>query len=245
MKFTSIVFAALVAATQFSSTFAAGTNLALADDATTAFDTAVIIDVALNDDVDNGSSAGSQESKSVAAALRDSDILDYDLTKSTTVTAAYGTVDIVVVTDRTKVADTFKYTPNAGFVGDDEFEYTFTISNPSAISDPFGSTRVASTPVKVKVTVSPAAVGPKAIKQTFEIPGVVSSGNAIKYTHDGIFDIAALTPAAPDTKVFTAIVKPVLGDSDNFVANTSPKNVQQNFRDMIFDFSNIFRRDGN
>jgi hypothetical protein len=230
MQFTSIAFAALVAATQFNSTFAKSNN-PLADSATTAFETAVEIDVSANDEVE-----GNGKTFSIAAALGNSAIFTYDISVGST-TPSNGSV-IVVQGDPGSVADSFKYTPNTGFVGEDEFDYTFAITKAGIGTPPFGLTSDSAS-ATVKVTVDPAVV-----KQTFEIPGVVGSGNAIKYTHDGLFDIAAFTPAAPDTKVFTAIVKPVLGDSDNFVANTSPKNVQQNFRDMIFDFSNIFR-DGN
>jgi hypothetical protein len=242
MKFTSIVFAALVAATQFSSTLAAQSSNPEADTATTAFDTAVTIDVFTNDKVQR--SVGAPLILSVETALAQTHILSYVLTKSTTATASHGTVDVVdgkvgVPCSLTLAGtpDTFKYTPNTGFVGEDEFEYTFMVTHPSPTpGDPYGTT-TDSNPVKVTVTVSPEAT----IKQTFEIPGVVSSGNAIKYNHEALFNIVAVTPTAPDTEAFTAIVKPVFGGSADFAANTSPEAVDNIAAKSWNSFIKFFR----
>jgi hypothetical protein len=240
MKFASIVlFAALVTATQFSSTLAAQSNNPEADTATTAFDTAVVIDVSTNDKVEK--SSGGSPIIPVESAFGKQEITSYVLTKSATVTASHGTVDVVdgTVGVRGKLygtPDTFKYTPNTGFVGEDEFEYTFKVTHSSPPPNvPFGTT-TDSNPVKVTVTVSP-----EAIKQTFEIPGLVSIGNAVKYNHEGLSNIAAFTPGGPDTEAFTAIAKPVFGGSADFAANTSPEAVDNIAAKSWNSFIKLFR----
>jgi hypothetical protein len=237
MKFTSIVFAALVAATQFSSTFALSgvSNEGAADTEKTYEGTAVTIDVSANDNVQDGS----DNDKLIADALKEKLIVSYDLKIGSTTTAKSGVVTIKSGVPGTKggnpgTPDKFVYTPNAGFTGTDIFGYTFLITQDG--KNTFGNTAKDSVEVDVTVTVSPTV-----IKQTFEIPGLVSSGDAVKYNHVGLSNIAAFTPAAPDMDSFTAIVKPVFGGSADFAANTSTEVVQQNFSTIFNSFYNFFR----
>jgi hypothetical protein len=238
MKFTSIVFAAIVAATQFSSTFAAvGTNRAAADTKTTAFDTAVVIDVSGTDEVGN---IGGGTFKKIKDALKGPTyeianyllLVDDKLTEGT-VTKVDGTTGDL----SNKIAgtpDTVTYTPKDGFVGEDTFAYTFTTTTKK--SGTYGDISTASNSVTVKVIVSP-----EVIKQTFEIPGVVNSGNAVKYNHVGLSNIAAFTAGGPDTDSFNAIVKPVFGGSADFAANTSPEAVNNIFAKSWDSFIKIWR----
>jgi hypothetical protein len=248
MKYTSIVFAALVAATQLSSTFAVGQleNIASADTGKgTAFDTEVDIDVSENDQVTNN--LGTPQTKGIQSALDGSNILDYTITITSGSTSTAG--GTVTVKSRIDGQDTITYKPKPGFDGDDTFKYTFMVTPTSGTKPgPFGSSANASNEVTVTVTVDPPAVtlspavgNTPVVKQTFEIPDRVSTGNAVKYTRGGLVETAALISAAPDTKVITSIIKPVVGDSGDFAANSSPEVVQQNFVDVFFNFYNFFR----
>jgi hypothetical protein len=235
MKFTSIVFAALVAATQFSCTFAAnGSNQAVATSASTYLDTAVTINVAGTDTVQT--SVGVASTKSIKDALV-ADITDYTIvigSVDTTTTNTKGTVALVAGT--AKKPFQLMYTPASGFIGTDTFSYKFS-SKPVSSGTPFGApTGIESSPATVTVTVSATP-----IKQTFEIPGLVSSGDAVKSTQVGLSNIAAFTPGAPDAGVFKAIAMPVIGSSADFAANTSTEVVQQNFSTIFNSFYNFFR----
>jgi hypothetical protein len=234
MKFTSIVFAALVAATQFSSTFAGKSNEAAVDSSSTYLGIPVTIDVSANDNVQD---AGDNP-RSIKDAFADFNIMSYVLKKGTA-KVANGLLTInkgVASVDNCKIGgpDQFLYTPNAGFTGTDTFEYQFTITR--GVDPRFGDPDTQSGEVTVTVIVSATP-----IKQTFEIPGLVSSGDAVKYTHEELSNIVAITPGTPDMDSFNAIVKPVFGGSADFAANTSTEVVQQNLSDIFLNFYNFFR----
>jgi hypothetical protein len=199
-----------------------------ADDSTitTHADTAVTIDVSGTDTVTNGGSS----TKSIEVALDASgDITDYAIASGDVTKPTNGAV-IVVAGDATNPAQ-IKYTPASGFTGTDTFKYAFKVTPGT-----YGSAS-ASGEALVTVTVSPAAV----VKQTVEIPGQVSSGDAVKSTQVGLSNIAAVTPGAPDAGVFNAIAMPVIGGSADFAANTSTEGVQQNFSTIFNSFYNFFR----
>jgi hypothetical protein len=240
MKFTSIAFAAVVAATQFSSTFAATANNAVLDSERTYKDTAVTIDVSGNDSVQDSFSPSGVIS--IADAFGTWDILTYELTKGTT-NAANGVVTInqgVTGVDSGTVGtpETFEYTPNAGFVGTDTFDYSFTITHNKGVGYGIVGTQSGEVAVTVIVSATPTRTP---IKQTFEIPGLVSSGDAVKYNHVGLPNIVAVTPGTPDTDAFTAIVKPVFGSSADFAANTSNEAVNNMFAKSWASFIKFFR----
>jgi hypothetical protein len=236
MKFTSIVFAALVAATQFSSTFAvsysaSGTNQAVDTPAFPYKDTAVTINVANTDTV---SKANDVDPTSIKDAFSAGDITAYTIgTVDTT-----GTKGAVAVVTSAGVPDQLKYTPASGFTGKDTFTYTFLVTPKTGGEYGVSSESASAT---VTVTVSATPIKPTVIKQTFEIPGLVSSGDVVKSTQVGLSNIAAFTPGAPDAGVFKAIAMPVIGGSADFAANTSTEVVQQNFSTIFNSFYNFFR----
>jgi hypothetical protein len=233
MKFTSIVFAALVAATQFSSTFAQPKNYAKATPASTYMGTAVTIDVSGTDEVDDGGSS----KKSVAAALLAKEMTLYAIAAGDVTSPTDGGTVTVVKGATDDKPDQLKYTPKDGFTGTATFTYTFDVGIKSLGSvSQHGSNIKKSVMATVTVTVKPTP-----IKQTFEIPGQVSSGNAVKYTQAGLFNTVASIPGAPDADSFTAIVKPVFGNSADFAANTSTEVVKQNFNTLFLNFYDFFR----
>jgi hypothetical protein len=239
MKFTSIVFAALVAATQFSSTFA-GTkdSIAVADTNTTAYETSVTIDVSLTDSVADDTNA-IDLSIAAAFAAPDYEIITYRITVDDAATDGTVSTKPGTLGDGSTFAgkpEQIYYTPKDGFTGEDTFDYTFMVM--TKLNGNYGLAGKSNS-VTVKVTVG--AKPPAVIKQTFEIPGLVSSGDAVKYTHEGLSNIVAVTPGTPDTDSFNAILKPVFGGSADFAANNSTEVVQQNFSDIFLNFYNFFR----
>jgi hypothetical protein len=234
MKFTSIVFAALVAATQFSSTFARpGTNQAVDNLASTYLDTAVTINVAGTDTVQT--SDGAASAKSIKDALV-ADITSYTIAKASVSTPTKSGIVALVAGTAAKPVQ-LMYTPPSGFIGTDTFTYKFSVT-PTIDTKPFGAATGSESVMTATVTVTVSATP---IKQTFEIPGLVSSGDAVKYTHEGLPNIVAFTPGTPDTDSFNAILKPVFGGSADFAANTSTEAVQQNLSDIFLNFYNFFR----
>jgi hypothetical protein len=209
------------------------TSIAADDSIATAYETAVTIDVSGTDTVTDGVSS----SKSIEDALKAGDMSLYAIDSTTGLTQpSDGTV--VVVTGDADTPDQLKYTPDSGFTGTDTFTYKFTVGAKTSGSK-HGST-TASAAATVTVTVKSSGK-PTVVKQTVEIPDRVSSGNAVTYNFEGLVNIAAVTPAAPDMDSFNAIVGPVVGDSDNFAANTSTEAVKQNLSTILLNFFNFFR----
>jgi hypothetical protein len=225
MKFTSILFAALVAGTQFSSTFAQNTGVP--DVATTSSSKLVVINVADNDFVIATPKNGGGTTM-VKTGLASGDLRRYTLTLGTKL-AANG--DVAVVVGSNGVADYFTYTPNSGFVGTDTFGYTF-ITRPV----PAGRPNNPSAEVIVKVTVTAA------VPRSFVIPGLISNADAVGTVRGGLFNFAALTPGTPGTAALNSTINPVIGGSDNFVANSSLQAVSQNLQLSFRDFFLFFNR---
>jgi hypothetical protein len=239
MKFTSIVFAALVAATQFSSTFAQ-LNIARDTSASTYLGTAVTINVSGTDEVTD--ITGPYSEVAVKFALDNGDMTKYTLSGLTTPSAG-GKVTVVTSTVDDE-SDQIEYTSKDGFTGDETFDYQFLVFAATSTTQ-YGSIKFKSGVATVTVTVT-VTVSPTPIKQTFEIPGLVSSGNAVKYNHEGLFNTVAFTPGAPDANSFNAIVKPVIGGSADFAANTSTEAVNNMFAKSWASFINFkFLRGGN
>jgi hypothetical protein len=235
MKFTSIVFAALVAATQFSSTFAQSNLAAEITSLTTAYNTQLTsIDVSQNDMV----LAGPLDLLNIAYAFDSNSITEYTL-HVTSPSLEGGTVTVNTVAG---AVDTITYKPKDNFEGSDTFQYTFTVTP----SKTYGST-LASNKATVTVNVSPPdvktppVVATPVVKQTFDIPDRVSTGNAVKYNHVGLPNIVAVTPGTPDTDSFNAIVKPVFGGSAGFAANTSTEAVNNMFAKSWESFIKFWR----
>jgi hypothetical protein len=235
--------AASAPATTVTVTIAAAVPASIAADdssITTYADTAVTIDVSGTDTVTNGGSS----TKSIEAALKDGDMTDYKIDSSSSGLTQPSDGTVVVDLGDTDTPDKLTYTPDSGFTGADTFTYAFTVgAADSSVSSAtqHGDTAAPSGFATVTVTVSPAVVSTPVVKQTVEIPGLVSSGNVVKSTQVGLSNIAAFTPSAPDADVFNAIVGPVVGDSDNFAANTSTEAVQQNLSTIFNSFYNFFR----
>jgi hypothetical protein len=217
MKFTSIVLAALVAATQFSSTVA--TIAAGADIASTIESRGfVIIDIIAND-IDSNTNAPIQITGSSGNALITQKINTFDATGASIVLPSGGNVDFST-TD-----GTLAYTPKAGFSGDDTFMYSYVITGPSAA--PVSDTLVTVTVLKQEPL-------------SFFQPKAISTFDAVGSVRGGLFNVADFTPAAPNAASLTALLNPVT-DIDNFSANTSFEVVTKSFNALFVTFFGIFR----
>jgi hypothetical protein len=222
MKFTSIVIAALVAATQFSSTFAT-TPLAIAniDVATTRQGAEIKIDVLANDIYDDDDAGGTGSSDTPNPMMVPVATLPgRALFTFVQPDAAQGVVTSDFSIDRIK--PTVLFTPAGGFFGDATFEYLFSVSGASS----------ASVVVTVTVTEVPAL--------TFLPPNAVSTAAAVGTVRGGLIDVASFSAAGQNTASLTALLDPVT-DVDNFAALTSFEVVTQSFEIQFANFFNIFR----
>jgi hypothetical protein len=120
---------------------------------------------------------------------------------------------------------TVLFTPTDGFTGTATFSYFFTVE--SAVS----------TSVDVTVTVTPTVTPP------FLLPSknFVSKEEAKGSLRGNLFDVASVTPFAPDAATLTAVLDFVTDDDMNdFVAKTSPEKVENLFATQLAGFLSIF-----
>jgi hypothetical protein len=220
MKFTSIVFAALVAATQFSSTFAGGEVVTAPDAVTTSDSRAVTFNVLDNDK--EGTVNGGKIVKSV-------DIVG---TPSAGISLAGAVAPLtLIVGPNVEVPGTVSvtanggclFTPTAPGVGVTKFSYIADVSTTGSPS--------ASQIVTITIGAAPG------LADFLFAP--ISNAAAVNTVRGKFTDVASFTPGFTDATV-TAVTTPVL-DVNNFIDNTSFGVVNKSFGQQFLDFFQIFR----
>jgi hypothetical protein len=191
MQLTSILFSALVVATQFSSAFAGPLpplNVAVADSATTLEGTPVTIDVASNDFVTDVNQVSSTTIEANLAA--GGDIIDYIII-ILGITAQNGVAVRNVVPNG---IDTITYTPNVGFTGTDTFTYAFVTPANTITRQTSNQVTVTVTVGKIPAPVAPITVGAVSTgtpASFISFPNEISTETAIAIVN-GPFNIPAL-----------------------------------------------------
>jgi hypothetical protein len=234
MKFTSIVIAALVAATQFSSTFA-DAPACVADTTSTLDGRAVVINVLLNDInkdamdppgdtpfvVGQAITGSSREVERINPATLKLDLAMVATPAQTSITGTDFTATLSGTDGGVLIS------PKPGFVGSFIFFYQ--------VSDADNSGGVATSNV-VGVTVTVGKIDPL----SFLIPDQISTKDAVGTVRGSLFIAASFSPSSPNTASLTTLLKPVT-DVDNFTANTSPFETSKSFSTIFTDFFSLFR----
>jgi hypothetical protein len=220
MKFTSLVITALVAATQFSSTLAAGSVEANDDTASTAASTAVGIAILTNDSLDNDATSPVQATKDNVA------ISDITLTTSPASGSAIPTGNL---------DGTITYTPVFGFSGNETFTYKIASSTDSTDTD--------TATVTVTVAAGIAVIDNFAFLQTnFTRPGQFDKTQVFGQVRGSLFDVASFTPGAGNNETLNAILGPVsTTDFNTFTGSTGFDIVRNSFAAVFTDFGNTFK----
>lgn len=217
MKFTSIVVALLVAASQNSSTVAqpAAANPDFASSLNTA---SANIDVIANDFISDNVPASINSRTQLSVATQPVIVSGNGI-------GGAGTAVVNGVAD-----GTINYFPVAGFVGTITFTYSITAYT--------GCRRylryLSSSSLTGIVTVT--VFGEQA---SGEIPNKVSTADVLKTVRGGLYNAAA-TQASLQPTTLTALLGPVTAtDNADFLAKTSASVVRSAFSIVFSDFSNI------